>query len=245
MNTLKYQLVMQQSGTKVLVQKANVFQIMIADSKSPQVQSAIEGVMEAVDASKVCQDKVTRAFKAAVQQVREQQEQRLAVSTSEKVLTPKCAVCSESRTEQTTKTEGERTSKGPARHDEKLPRADAEAKYAKLLDSLATTVESLEKAVQAAPNTKLNIKTAVKKMGADFRDFSGHAKQLGLTRNPDALEISARQLQQQQAQQHALTLKLLREIREEQVRQNLTTVAGTDFFQPSQGTQVMAVAEAP
>lgn len=163
---------------------------------------------------------MSRVFKAAIQQIRVQQDQRHAGSTGEKTLTQKCANCTELRIGQTTNPKGERINGRPAQQDEKLPRADAETKYAKLLDSLSTIVESLETAVQVAPNTKLEIKTAVKKMGADFRDYAGLAKELGMIRNPDAFEVSARQLQQQQAQQHSLTLKLLKEIRKELVRQN-------------------------
>ncbi|KAF0687781.1 CCHC-type domain-containing protein, partial [Aphis craccivora] len=59
-------------------------------------------------------------------------------------------------------------------------RAEAEAKYAKLLDSLSTTMDTLETAVQVASNTKLEIKTAVKSMGAQLRDFTALAKRMGL-----------------------------------------------------------------
>ncbi|KAF0736585.1 CCHC-type domain-containing protein [Aphis craccivora] len=91
-------------------------------------------------------------------------------------------------------------------------------------------------AVQAAPNTKLEIKTAVRTIGAEFRDFADLAKQLGMTRNPDAVVASTRQLQQQQVQQHTLTLKLLNEIREEQLRQK----SPTDTREP----QITTVTEA-
>ncbi|KAF0736583.1 cap-specific mRNA (nucleoside-2'-O-)-methyltransferase 2-like [Aphis craccivora] len=74
LNVLKYQLIMQQGGTKVLVQRANALQNLIADSKSSQVQSAIGDVMEAVECSKTGLDKVARAYKAMSQQIIEQQD---------------------------------------------------------------------------------------------------------------------------------------------------------------------------
>lgn len=97
-----------------------------------------------------------------------------------------------------------------------MTRTEAEAKYSKLLDSLLSAMETLETAVQAAPNTKLDIKTAVKSMGVNIRDFTGLAKKLGMARNPDATELRVKQLQLQQAQQHSETLKLLGEIKAEQ-----------------------------
>jgi len=42
------------------------------------------------------------------------------------------------------------------------PRMEAEAKYNKILESLLTHMETQEAAVQAAPNTKLDVKTATR-----------------------------------------------------------------------------------
>ncbi|KAF0682172.1 CCHC-type domain-containing protein, partial [Aphis craccivora] len=109
--------------------------------------------------------------------------------------------------------------KGPGSSSGGVPvftRAEAEAKYSKLLDSPSTIMDTLETAVQVASNTKLEIKTAVKSMGAHLRDFTALAKRLGMVRNPDATELRVRQVQQQLVQQHAQTLNLLKEIREEQ-----------------------------
>ncbi|CAI6369044.1 unnamed protein product [Macrosiphum euphorbiae] len=100
----------------------------------------------------------------------------------------------------------------------RMTRTEAEAKYAKLLDSLMDVMGTLEAAVQAAPNTKLDIKTAVRTMGANLRDFKGLAKMLGMVRNPDAVEQRIKSLQQQQLQQHSQSFKLMSEIRAEQVR---------------------------
>jgi len=52
-------------------------------------------------------------------------------------------------------------------------------------------------------------------MGATIREFTGIAKTLGMVRSPDAVENRVRLLQQQ----HAQTIKILREIREEQTSQ--------------------------
>lgn len=100
----------------------------------------------------------------------------------------------------------------------RMTRTEAEAKYAKLLDSLMDVMGTLEAAVQAAPNTKLDIKTAVRTMGVNLRDFKGLAKMLGMVRNPDAVEQRIKSLQQQQLQQHSQSFKLMSEIRAEQVR---------------------------
>lgn len=55
-------------------------------------------------------------------------------------------------------------------------------------------------------------------MCANIREFTGIAKKLGMTRNPDAAELRIRLLQQQQLQQHSQSTKLLSEIRADQVR---------------------------
>jgi len=49
-------------------------------------------------------------------------------------------------------------------------------------------METLEAAVQAAPNTKLDIKTAARSMGVTIREYTGIAKTQGMVRNPDAVE---------------------------------------------------------
>lgn len=100
----------------------------------------------------------------------------------------------------------------------KLSRAQAEAKYSFLLDSTTVLMESLEAAVQAAPNTKTDIKMAIKSMGTSFRELIYLAKGLGIARSPDAIEQKVRALQQQQQQNHALTLEQLSAIRMEQAR---------------------------
>ncbi|XP_025200587.1 uncharacterized protein LOC112598376 [Melanaphis sacchari] len=119
-------------------------------------------------------------------------------------------------------------------------RAEAEAKYAKLLESLLTCMETLEAAVQAASNTKLDIKTATRSMGATIREFTGIAKTLGMVRNPDAVENRIRLLQHQQLQQHAQTIKLLKEIREEQTSQ-LINVAQAPTYSDTPLKQLEAV----
>jgi len=83
-----------------------------------------------------------------------------------------------------------------------LTRVQAEAKFTILLFSVMTIMETLEMAVQAAFNTKLEIKTAVRSMGANLREFNGLAKKLGMVRNPDAAEQRVKSLQQLQLQQH-------------------------------------------
>jgi len=108
------------------------------------------------------------------------------------------------------------TSSAGALAPSQMTRAEAEAKYAKLLDSLVTVMETLEAAVQAAPNTKLDIKTGVRSMGVNLRDFKGISKMLGMVRNLDAVEQRIKLLQQQQLQQHSQSLKLMSEIRAEQ-----------------------------
>jgi len=50
-----------------------------------------------------------------------------------------------------------------------------------------TVMKTLESVVHAAPNTNLEIKTAVRAMGTNLRDFSGLAKRLGMVRNPEAI----------------------------------------------------------
>jgi len=99
-----------------------------------------------------------------------------------------------------------------------MTRTEAEAKYSKLLESLPTVMETLETAVQAASNTKLEIKTAVRSMGVNIRDFTGLAKKLGMVRNPDATEQRVKWLQQRQMHQHSETFKLLSELKTEQAR---------------------------
>jgi len=100
----------------------------------------------------------------------------------------------------------------------KMSRAQAEVKYSRLLDSTMALMESLETAVQQAPNTKTDIKAAVKSIGLTFREFASFAKMLGIVRNPDAVEQRIRALQQLQQQQHSQTLKLFSELRVEQAR---------------------------
>jgi len=79
-------------------------------------------------------------------------------------------------------------------------------------------METLETAVQAAPNTNLDVKTAIRTMGVNLRDFKGLSKMLGMVRNSDAVEQRIKLLQQQQLQQHSQSLKLMSEIRAKQVR---------------------------
>jgi len=101
-----------------------------------------------------------------------------------------------------------------------MSRAEDEAKYSKLLDSILINMDTLEKAVQGASNTKLEVKSAARAMGTDVRELVSLAKKLGLTRNPEATELRVRQLQQQQSQHHSQSLTLLKEIRAHQVQQS-------------------------
>jgi len=80
LNHLKMQLVMQQGGLKVLLQKSEVLQVMSSNSKSPQVQVALNDVFEAVEVNKKAQEKVAKAFKLAIQQFNEQKNQRTVLS---------------------------------------------------------------------------------------------------------------------------------------------------------------------
>lgn len=75
-------------------------------------------------------------------------------------------------------------------------------------------MDTLEAAVRAAPNTKLDVKTGVKTVSAGFREFAILARRLGITRNPDVQEQRMRALQTQQQQQHAQTIKTLKEIQD-------------------------------
>jgi len=93
-------------------------------------------------------------------------------------------------------------------------RLQAEARYTKLLEDTIAQLESLEAAVRAAPNTKLDVKTGVRAVGAGLREFANLAKSLGLARNPDAQEQRIKRLQLQQQQQHAQTTKALKDIQE-------------------------------
>jgi len=99
-----------------------------------------------------------------------------------------------------------------------ITRAQAEAKYIKLLGDTQSHLEALEAAVQAASNTKLDIKTGIRALGICFREFQSTAKMIGMTRSPDATEQRVRNLQHQQQTQHAQTLKLVNTIREEQLQ---------------------------
>jgi hypothetical protein len=101
-------------------------------------------------------------------------------------------------------------------------------------------METLEATVQAAPNIKLDIKTAARAMGVTIREFDRIAKKLGMGRNPDAVEQRVRMLQHQQLQQHAQTLELLREIRVEQTSQQ-SNVAQEQSFSDIQLTELEAI----
>jgi len=102
-----------------------------------------------------------------------------------------------------------------------VTRAQAEAKYTKLLGDTQTHLEALEAAVQAASNTKMDIKNGIRALGICFREFQNSARMIGMTRNPDATEQRVRNLQQhrqhQQQIQHTQTMKLINTIREEQL----------------------------
>ncbi|CAI6347914.1 unnamed protein product [Macrosiphum euphorbiae] len=102
--------------------------------------------------------------------------------------------------------------------DNTITRAQAEAKYTKLLGDTQTHLEALEAAVQAASNTKLDIKNGIRALGICFREFQNSARMIGMTRNPDATELRVRNLQHQQQTQHAQTTKLINTIREEQLQ---------------------------
>lgn len=71
-----------------------------------------------------------------------------------------------------------------------MTRTQAEAKYSKLLEDTMAQLETLEAAIQAAPNTKLDVKNGVR-----FREFVYLAKKLGIIRSPDVQEQRLKQLQ--------------------------------------------------
>lgn len=96
--------------------------------------------------------------------------------------------------------------------------AQAEAKYTKLLEDTQRQLESLEASVRAAPNTKTDIKTVTRSLGICFRDFLSIAKKIGITKTPDTTEQRLQGLQPQQQQQHAVTMKLINEICEVQLK---------------------------
>lgn len=97
-------------------------------------------------------------------------------------------------------------------------RAQAEAKYTKLLEDTLRHLEALESSVRAASNTKIDIKTGTKALGTCFREFLSAARIIGMARSPDTTEQRVRCLQQQQQQQHAQTMKLISEVRDEQLQ---------------------------
>jgi len=99
-----------------------------------------------------------------------------------------------------------------------MTRTQAEAKYTKLLEDMLRQLEALESSVRAATNTKVDIKTGTKALGICFREFLSTARIIGMTRSPDATEQRVRCLQQQQQQQHAQTMKLISEVRDEQLQ---------------------------
>lgn len=120
----------------------------------------------------------------------------------------------------TLKTTSAEATMPPGSHPTQSSRAEAEAKYNKLLDSILINMDTLEKAVQAASNTKLEVKTAARAMGTSVRELASLAKTLGLIRSPEATELRVKKLQQQQNQHHSQSLTLLKEIRAHQVQQD-------------------------
>lgn len=121
-----------------------------------------------------------------------------------------------------------------------LARPQAEARYAKLLDEIMAQLETLEAAVRAAPNTKLDVKTGVKAVGVGLREFANLAKKLGTVRNPDAQEQKLKMLQQLQLQQHAQTTKALNDI-QEGIRQRGIGSGGADLSVEEQGARSMDI----
>lgn len=89
-----------------------------------------------------------------------------------------------------------------------ISRAQAEARYCKTLEEINKHLTSLEKNLQAATNTRGDIKSGIKDLGASIREFTKVANVLGMTRNPDAVEKC---LKQQQLQQQK-TMDILKEI---------------------------------
>lgn len=121
-----------------------------------------------------------------------------------------------------------------------LSRLQAEAKYIKLLENIMAQLESLEAAVRAAPNTKLDVKTGVKAVGAGLREFADIAKKLGMVRNLDAQEQRIRMLQQQQQQQHVKTTKALNDI-PEGIRQRGTGDGSVGLSVKEQGARILDI----
>lgn len=116
-----------------------------------------------------------------------------------------------------------------------MTRSQAEVKYCKLLENTMAQLEALEAAVQAAPNTKLDVKNGVKTVGAGFREFANLAMKLGIVRTPDAQEQRMKQLQQQQQQQHLQTTKVLKDIQEDLSQRGYVT-RPTDSLAEEQST---------
>lgn len=104
-----------------------------------------------------------------------------------------------------------------------LSRTQAEAKYGKLLEDTQRHLEALETLVQASSNTKTDIKSGTRALGICFRDFLKIAKSIGMIRTSDSTEQRIRYLQQQQQQQHCQTMKLINELREEQLQHHKQT----------------------
>lgn len=104
-----------------------------------------------------------------------------------------------------------------------MTRAQVEEKYTKLLEDTLKQLEALEASVRAATNTKIDIKTGTKALGTCFREFLNIAKSIGMTRFLEATEQRVRYMQQQQQQQHVQTMKLISEIREEQLQHQQIT----------------------
>jgi len=81
-------------------------------------------------------------------------------------------------------------------------------RYFKTLEEINNQLTTLEKNLQAATNTREDIKSGIKDLGVSIREFTKIANLLGMTRNPDAVE---KWLKQQQLQQQIM-IDLLREI---------------------------------
>lgn len=63
MSSLKSQIIGQKSALSLMLEKASALEIMSANTKSPQVQIAIEGVLNTIDIVRNSHDNIVKAFK--------------------------------------------------------------------------------------------------------------------------------------------------------------------------------------
>lgn len=103
-----------------------------------------------------------------------------------------------------------------------MTRAQAEARYARLLEDILNGFEKLEASVNAATNTKTDIKQGTRAVGISLREFAKIAKLIGMTKSPDTTEERLRSLQLQQQQQHLQTLEIIKKLGMDRKQPQLT-----------------------